>query len=71
MATTNRYIGKSKYKGVHIRITKDGVLKYIACVRDNSKSFDDERSAAKCYDLWRIKIGKEPVNILVRKITTQ
>ena len=67
MATLSKYIKQSKYKGVHIRITKDGVYKYIACVGKNSKSFDSEKDAAKCYDLWRIKIGKEPVNILVRK----
>jgi len=67
MANRTEYIGKSKYKGVQIRQTKDGVFKYIACIRVNTKSFDDERSAAKCYDLWRIRMGKEPVNVLVRK----
>lgn len=67
MATNSKYIKTSEYKGVHIRITKDGTMKYIACVGKNSKSFDIERDAAMCYDLWRIKNGKEPVNILVRK----
>ena len=67
MATRSKYIKPSKYKGVQLRITKDGVMKYIACVGKNSKSFDIERDAAKCYDLWRIKNSKEPVNILVRK----
>jgi len=68
MAFRTEYIGKSKYKGVQIRQTKDGILKYIACLQVNSKSFDDERSAAKCYDLWQIRIGKEPVNVLTRKL---
>ena len=67
MASNSKYIKPSKYKGVHIRTTKEGVYKYIACVGGNSKSFDNEKEAAKCYDLWRIKTGKEPVNILVRK----
>lgn len=67
MATVSKYIKPSKYRGVRIRTTKDGVFKYIACVGKNSKSFDDEKEAAKCYDLWRINQGKEPVNILVRK----
>lgn len=66
MASKSKYIKPSKYKGVHIRMTKEGTMKYIAVVGGNSKSFDCERDAAKCYDLWRIKNGKEPVNILVR-----
>lgn len=31
------------------------------------KRFATEREAAKAYDLERIKVGKEPVNILKRK----
>lgn len=67
MAHNSKYIKTSKFKGVHIRITKDGIMKYIACLGKNSKSFNTEKDAAKCYDLWRIKNGKEPVNILARR----
>ena len=63
-----RYIGKSKYKGVQIRQLKGGALRYIACLQVNTKSFDNARSAAKCYDLYQIRIGKEPVNVLTRKL---
>lgn len=62
----SRKFGNSKFK--HVSIYKDfrGEIFYV--VRGNkANAFKDEREAAKSVDLYLIKQGKEPVNILKRK----
>ena len=60
----------SKYKGVTKGINY-GKLNWLAQYRTSkhnwSKWCKTEKEAAMAYDIKMIQIGKEPVNILVRK----
>lgn len=57
----------SKYKGVKIRIHKDGTKVYVVNVKGNgSGTYATEKQAAIVVDRIYIKNGKEPVNILKR-----
>ncbi len=58
----------SKYRGVNWNKRE---RKWISVFTNNGKTestrFENEREAAKLYDLRRIKAGLEPVNILKKK----
>lgn len=59
---------KSEYKGVELRIAKDGTQRWVArMVNQNSRSFDTEREAAIAVDKNRILNGLSPVNVLKPK----
>ena len=58
----------SKYKNVHKIIQKDGSIRWSAKLSRTEKYFDTEREAAICIDMSRINKGKEPYNILKRKV---
>ena len=57
----------SKYKYVAKMECEKGFIRWRACCLGASKSFKNERDAAKWVDLRLIEKGKEPVNILIRK----
>lgn len=63
---------KSKYKGVYPVIQNGKTLYWRATFtykgRRQEKVNLNERKSAICYDKMLIEIGKEPVNILTRKI---
>jgi hypothetical protein len=60
-------IESSKYKGVKIRIHKNGNKVYmISLYGSGSATYKTEREAALVVDKIYIKNGKEPVNILKR-----
>jgi hypothetical protein len=59
---------KSKYYGVTGRKWPDKPAKWLIIVPGlTNKMFDNEREAAKAIDIWLIKQGKEPVNVLKKK----
>lgn len=63
-----KYIGKSdKYKYVYISKSFDGIM-YTGKVGKKKRMFKDEREAARWVDLALIDAGKEPVNVLKRKV---
>jgi hypothetical protein len=67
MATTQIKSIKSKYRYVEI-VDVSGNIYYRVAMKGVSKdSFPTERETAIAVDKLLIKIGKEPVNILVRK----
>lgn len=67
-----RYIGKSeKYKGVsRVYFNNQYLWKARSHANYNywEKFCDTEREAALAYDMYMIKIGKQPVNILKPKV---
>lgn len=63
------YYGKSEYKYVYIhKNTKTYNLSYFTSISHNgyvySKTFDNEKEAARDADLFLISKGRKPVNIL-------
>ncbi len=67
MAITNRVHKKSNYKYVR-GWTCSGKIHWCVSIRGVAQSgFDTERLAALAADKYLIKMGKEPVNILVKK----
>jgi hypothetical protein len=68
---TNKRKTSNKYKYVKYKDCKDGVRRWYACLRGkgrgNSWAAKSERDAALKIDKKLIEMGKEPVNILVRK----
>jgi len=69
--SANKYLGKSKYKGVSIEKNAVGIIGYyysktIKGVKYFGR-YKSEKECAKQYDLVLIKNGLEPVNILKRK----
>lgn len=57
-----------KYKYVYLRQMDSGDLMWAAQMESTRISYHkDERKAAMAVDMYRISIGKEPINILVRK----
>ncbi len=67
MASTLIYKGKSdKYKRVYIYEIKD-VIMYQGVFGKKHRYFKTEKEAALFVDKKLIELGKEPVNILVRK----
>jgi len=69
--SANKYLGKSRYKGVYSIINSVGVTHFYYEKRINGTKFKgmylSETECAKQYDLLLIKNGLEPVNILKRK----
>lgn len=67
----NKRKGSKKYKYVQYQDGKDGVRHWYACLRGsgygNSWAAKSERDAALKIDKKLIEMGKEPVNILVRR----
>lgn len=68
-----KYIGKTKYKNVQEwKCRKNGTTLYVGTLNINykykRKTFYDIREAALFVDKTLINAGKEPVNILKRKI---
>ena len=69
-----RYSGKTEYKYVYLwqHSLPDKPDLYMARLprvgktKPNNKPFFDIREAAKCVDMWLIRHGKEPINILKR-----
>ena len=57
----------SKYKYVQKYLNNRKDVRYIGQVGRKSKTFEVERDAARFVDLKLIVLGKEPVNIFVRK----
>jgi hypothetical protein len=68
MATKYKAGGKSKYKYVSLEWDSNGKERWIINIQGNRKPFDTEREAAIAVDKKLISIGKEPVNILIRKL---
>ena len=63
-----KYIEMSKnYKGLARVMDEHG--NYWWSVKPKGGLIRDEKEAAKKYDLMRILAGKEPVNILTRKVS--
>lgn len=63
MASQLKRIRKSKYKYVSLYQTKDGIKRWGVHIR-NTFFYDTEELAAKMVDIWLIKQGKAPINIL-------
>ena len=59
---------KSKYKGVSGKSNGGNIYWEIYYKGYVKRGFESEREAAKAYDILIISEGKEPVNILKRKI---
>jgi hypothetical protein len=56
------------YKYVTIRIYHDGTIRYITNLPNGHKCFDNEHDAAIHVDKLLIQKGKNPVNILKKKV---
>ena len=64
-----KYLNKSSlYEYVYLYITDKEVIRYKGMVDKKQKYFKTEKEAAKFADLKLIEQGKEPVNILIRKL---
>jgi len=67
---SSKHLGKSKYKGVYI-IDQNQTIQYKAYMTINGKTlrkiFNSDTEAAKCIDMFLIRNGKNPVNIIKRK----
>ncbi len=57
----------SKYKYVSQWISGKGEIIWVAMICKTTKPFDTEREAAIYVDKALIGMGKEPVNIMVRR----
>lgn len=69
MARFQKSIRKSDlYKYVYLRQMDRGDLMWVAQMETYKVSYHkDEKEAALKIDKYRISIGKEPINVLVRK----
>jgi hypothetical protein len=66
--SSTKNVKSELYRGVTLRITKDGRERWIGrMVSGNSKPYDTEREAAIAVDMSYINAGLEPINILKRK----
>ena len=63
MATNMKRIRKSKYKYVSLYHTKDKTERWGIHI-GTTLYYDTEERAAKAVDMWLIKQGKWPINIL-------
>ena len=65
-----KWLGKSTlYKHVYLwEDPKNKIIRYMCSVLGVSKVFLVEREAALCADKILLRLGKEPVNILKRKM---
>lgn len=69
MATQLKYISKSEnYKYVQLYESKDKKQRWRAAIYGNAIYFDTEREAAICIDKRLINNGKNPLNILIKKL---
>jgi hypothetical protein len=68
--TNNRYLGKSKkYKNVcSYQHSTNEILFFGNVCGQRKHGFKDERKCALWVDTQLIRKGKEPVNILVKKL---
>lgn len=61
---------KSNYKGVCARLVNGNAIEWNATIRiDGKKQYSThstEREAAKRYDMYLIRDGREPVNVLTK-----
>ena len=62
---------KSKYKGVYLQLSPTNYISWATSLMVKGKAekstHQTEIEAAKRYDMYLIRAGKEPVNILKRK----
>lgn len=65
----SKSLGVTQYKYVYKYITRNGEVFFRARLNTYNwtKHFECPKQAAKAVDLFLIKNGKEPVNLLVKK----
>lgn len=59
--------GASKYKYVRLWVSPKGEKIWVAMICGVTRQFNTEREAAIYIDKALIRMGKEPINIMVRK----
>jgi hypothetical protein len=68
MENSLKYIKKSdNYKNVYKLLYRGKYIKWRGITHNKRKYFDTEREAAIFVDKALIELGKNPINILVRK----